>query len=263
MLQNKLVQSVIQPPCQRCTQGLVNSDPLSTGDTIYVKVDKVGTNYNFDEPMLFCRDNIAKKINENDGGGDYGRTSDSGNVLVTAADNDSKQMKPGSTTAAVIAVVAKDAAGVVVPSQALTVTSSDTTIVASTTATSSSAAEAAAGTASVSVTGISAKYGKVTLTFTDATTLISATASVTLSSATPTTVKMAFDKSEYAAGEKMTLTVTATDVNGLAVAPIAPISTLTSNTSLQGFPAAVTTTTIGQEDIQAILRIITEKSVGL
>ena len=69
MLQNKLVQSVIQPPCQRCAQGLVNSDPLSTRDTIYVKVDKVGTNYNFDEPMLFRRDNIAKKINENDGGG--------------------------------------------------------------------------------------------------------------------------------------------------------------------------------------------------
>ena len=75
MIRNKLVQSVIQPPCQRCAQGLVNSDPLSTGDTIYVKVDKVGTNYNFDEPMLFRRDNIAKKINENDGG-DYGRTSD-------------------------------------------------------------------------------------------------------------------------------------------------------------------------------------------
>ena len=69
MLQNKLVQSVIQPPCQRCAQGLVNSDPLSTRDTIYVKVDKVGTNYNFDEPMLFRRDNIAKKINEHDGGG--------------------------------------------------------------------------------------------------------------------------------------------------------------------------------------------------
>jgi len=68
MLRNKLVQSVIQPPCQRCAQGLVNSDPLSTGDTIYVKVDKVGTNYNFDKPMLLLRDNIARKINEKYGG---------------------------------------------------------------------------------------------------------------------------------------------------------------------------------------------------
>ena len=64
MLRNKLVESVIQPPCQRCARGLVNSDPLSTGDTVYVKVDKVGTNYNFDKPMLFLRDNIARKINE-------------------------------------------------------------------------------------------------------------------------------------------------------------------------------------------------------
>jgi len=38
-------------------------------------------------------------------GGDYGRTSDSGNVLVTVADNDSKQMKPGSTRAAVVTTV--------------------------------------------------------------------------------------------------------------------------------------------------------------
>jgi hypothetical protein len=40
-----------------------------------VKVDKVGTNYNFDKPILFRRDNIARKINEIYGG-DYGRTSD-------------------------------------------------------------------------------------------------------------------------------------------------------------------------------------------
>jgi hypothetical protein len=34
-----------------------------------VKVDKVGTNYTFDKPMLFRRDNIARKINEKCGGG--------------------------------------------------------------------------------------------------------------------------------------------------------------------------------------------------
>jgi len=149
----------------------------------------------------------------------------------------------GATTTGVIAVVAKDAAGVVVPSQALTVTSSDTTIVASTTATSSSAAEAAAGTASVSVTGIAAKYGKVTLTFSNAAATVSTTAVVTLSSATPATVTMSFDKAEYSAGEKMTLTIKGVDANGLPMASAAPISALTANTSLQGFPAAVTTAT--------------------
>ena len=64
MLHNKLEEEVIQPPCQRCAQGLVNSDPRSTGDTIYVKVDKVGTNYDLDHRLLFRRDNIAPKINE-------------------------------------------------------------------------------------------------------------------------------------------------------------------------------------------------------
>ena len=62
MLSNQLVEVVIQPPCQRYAQGLVNFDPLSTGDTIYVKVDKVGTNDYFDKPMLF-RIDVARNRN--------------------------------------------------------------------------------------------------------------------------------------------------------------------------------------------------------
>ena len=46
----------------------MNFDPLSTEDTIYVKVDKVGTNYYFDEPMLF-RMNVAWNRNRERGSG--------------------------------------------------------------------------------------------------------------------------------------------------------------------------------------------------
>ncbi len=69
IVQNKPICSttgfgiVIQPPCQRYAQGLVNSDPLSTRDTIYVKVDKVGTNNYFVNPLLLWSRYCSKKEN--------------------------------------------------------------------------------------------------------------------------------------------------------------------------------------------------------
>jgi trimeric autotransporter adhesin len=125
----------------------------------------------------------------------------------------------GSATTGVIEVIARDAAGIVVPSQGLTITSATTATVASYTATSSSAAEAAAGTASVSVTGVATTSGAVVLTIADtATKLVTTTATVTVSAEEAATVTFAFDKAEYAPGEKATLTITAKDKNGLAVA---------------------------------------------
>ena len=144
-----------------------------------------------------------------------------------------------TTTAAVILVVAKDSAGNVVPSQPVNVKASDSTVVADTTGTTASAAEAAAGTATLGVVGISAKFGKLTLTISNGAGTISTTAVVTLSSTTAKTVTLAFDKAEYSAGEKMTLKVTAVDVNGLPVASMDPITTLVANTSLFGYPATL------------------------
>ena len=148
-----------------------------------------------------------------------------------------------TTTAAVILVVAKDSAGNVVPSQTVNVKASDATIVADTTGTTASAAEAAAGTATLGVIGIAAKFGKVTLTISNAAATITTTAVVTLSSATAATVTLAFDKAEYTAGEKMTLKASAVDVNGLPVASMDPITTLVANTSLFGYPATLDTLT--------------------
>ena len=149
-----------------------------------------------------------------------------------------------ATTSGVIAVVAKDKDGNVVPSQTVSVKASDATVVADTTGTTASAAEAVAGTATLGVTGVAAKFGKLTLTISNAAGTISTTAVVTLSSTTAKTVTLAFDKAEYTAGEKMTLKATAVDANGLPVAPMDPISgTPTSNTSLFGFPTTWDTTT--------------------
>ncbi len=60
-----------------------------------MKVDKVGTNYTFDKPMLFRRDNIARKINEKCGGGDYGRTLDK--VAMYSVSRAMIRMDGGST----------------------------------------------------------------------------------------------------------------------------------------------------------------------
>ena len=46
----------------------MNFDPLSTEDTIYVKVDKVGTNYYLHKPKLFQMD-VARNINRDRGSG--------------------------------------------------------------------------------------------------------------------------------------------------------------------------------------------------
>jgi hypothetical protein len=152
-----------------------------------------------------------------------------------------------ATTTGVVAVVAKDKDGNVVPSQTVHIKASDATVVANYTGTSASASEAAAGTATIQVIGIAGKFGKLTLTIGNAdVATITTTAVVTLSSTTAAAagVKLAFDKAEYTAGEKITLKATAVDANGLPVAPMDPISgTPTSNTSLFGFPTTWDTTT--------------------
>jgi hypothetical protein len=165
---------------------------------------------------------------------------------LTATVKKSVIANSGAGTSAAIAVVAKDAAGVVVPSQSLTITSSDSTI-ASASGTSASASEAAAGTATITVTGASAKYGNVTLTikFSDT---VSTTAAVTVADVKVNAAKLSFDKDEYAPGEKATLTISATDANGLPVADGDATSVLTGAlassagvTSTLSFNATATT----------------------
>jgi hypothetical protein len=152
-----------------------------------------------------------------------------------------------ATTAGVIEVVAKDANGFVVPSVSITGTASNTTDVTAVTAAGDGDAD---GDQLVGLTTASTAKGAYTFTFTDGT-ITSAAVSVTVGNVTATTVKLTTDKAEYNAGEKITVTVTATDSNGNAVADgaVALFGTagVTSTSALQGaLPASSVTLVAGK-----------------
>ncbi|CAB4979565.1 unannotated protein [freshwater metagenome] len=155
-----------------------------------------------------------------------------------------------------VLVVAKDALGYVVPQAAITVTSSNTAVIASGTSLSATAAEAADGTAgTVTVTPLALSHGSVTLTFSDSATtpvMTSTTATIIVSSASVATSvpSIAFDKASYLPGEKMTLTLSAVDANGLpvpnTVTAASLVGTLTANAALQGFTTPTAALTDGK-----------------
>jgi len=124
----------------------------------------------------------------------------------------------GAATTGAITVKVTDANAVAVPSATVyaSVGTSDKATITASAVTNSS------GVASFDVTGVSAKFGAVTVTFsnasTTAATTISTTASIGVSSVKAKTVTVAFDKATYKPGEKMTLTLTALDSNGLGIA---------------------------------------------
>jgi hypothetical protein len=159
----------------------------------------------------------------------------------------------GSATTAALDVVAYDAAGVVVPSVGLTITSGTTATIASFTSTSSTAAQVAAGTAVVDVTGISGKFGAVVLTIADTSTkLITTTATVNVGATEAATVTAAFDAASYNAGDKVTLTLTALDKNGVPVADStggANSLAITTNGAVQGTLPTASAFALGKQVI--------------
>jgi hypothetical protein len=109
---------------------------------------------------------------------------------------------------------------------------------------SSAAGIGSAGTATVTGIGV----GTAVITVTNLATLptITKTFTVTVGKTTAKTVTMTFDKSSYAAGEKMILTVTATGADGTAIGDNAAFNAfaaaVTSNVALQGtLPGTVAT----------------------
>jgi hypothetical protein len=104
--------------------------------------------------------------------------------------------------------------------------------IAGTTAATSSAATVASVTVvgnTVSVLGVASGTAVITVT-NSAVPAITTTLSYTVTKTTAKTVTMAFDKTEYTAGEKMVLTVSAVDSNGAGVADGAR-NLFTANTS--------------------------------
>jgi hypothetical protein len=111
-----------------------------------------------------------------------------------------------------------------------------------------SATTSAAGVATFDFTGLVA--GTSVITFgnksTLATSTITATTTAAVTGSTATTVKLSLDKAEYAPGEKMTITISATDSNGKPVADgsRAVIASPTSNVVV-GCTLSATTTLLG------------------
>ena len=120
-----------------------------------------------------------------------------------------------AATSAAILVSAFDANNVLIPSKTVTVTSSDETILAASGVTGLTSAAASDSTAGVSVQGVATKSGKVTLTFKSAdVTTVTTTAEVTVANAVAYSAALAWDKAEYAPGDKATVTVTLKDKAG-------------------------------------------------
>ena len=154
-----------------------------------------------------------------------------------------------ATTAALtpaVVIVAKDAAGVVVPGLTITGLSSDVTVISSSTVaqavgTTSTTGAAGPGTYLASVTSaVSGTSGKsATVTFrtlkSDGTYISAAALTFTLGGSVATgTESISFDKTAYAPGEAMTVTVTAKDSAGNPVFDGSTSPTLTASKSVGG-----------------------------
>jgi hypothetical protein len=154
------------------------------------------------------------------------RASATGAVLGTS---DGSGLTSAATTAALtpaVVIVAKDSAGVVVPSLTITGLSSDTTVISSATVAEAAGAASTTGAAGpgtylASVTsagnGTSGKSATVTFRTQLSTGAFISAAPVTFTlggSLATGTETISFDKTSYAPGEAMTVTVTAKDSAG-------------------------------------------------
>ena len=158
---------------------------------------------------------------------------------------------PVGASATAINVTAKDPSGYLVPGATVYAFSSDATIAT----VSASAVGNASGVSAFTLTGV--KAGSTTITFGNASTValstVTTTMAVSVTGSTATTVTLTLDKADYAPGEKMTLTITATDADGKPVADgsRAVIASPTSNVAVGGTLSA-TTTLLGGKATQTL-----------
>jgi hypothetical protein len=160
-----------------------------------------------------------------------------GDVASLTATTKITHIAVGATTAGVVEVVAKDANGVVVPGVTITGTASSTTAI---TAVTPAADGDNDGDQLVGITAASTAAGAYTATFkvtVNSVDIVSNAASFTVAKTTAKTVTISTDKAEYAAGEKITVTVSANDSNSNGIADGARdlfAATVTSTSALQG-----------------------------
>jgi hypothetical protein len=160
-----------------------------------------------------------------------------GSVASLTATTKITHVAVGATTAGVVEVVAKDANGIVVPGVTITGTASSTTAI---TAVTPAADGDNDGDQLVGITAASTAAGAYTATFkvtVNSVDIVSNAASFTVAKTTAKTVTISTDKAEYAAGEKITVTVSANDSISNGIADGARdlfAATVTSTSELQG-----------------------------
>ena len=147
----------------------------------------------------------------------------------------------------VLTVAALDANGVAVPSATVYVSSSST---ATATVDSSTVTTSAAGLAAdIGVNGVAKGSAVITVGNAATAPTVSATATISVVAAGISSVALSFDKTEYAAGEKATITVTAKNADGALVgdeayATLFATGGITSSSSLTTDLSAVSVTTV-------------------
>jgi hypothetical protein len=142
----------------------------------------------------------------------------------------------GSSTAYALKVKVTDANGnIVADGTTVYATSSDTTL-----ATVSASQTTVSGYAYFAVTGVAAGSPVITFGNAASSATVTTTATVKVTSSVASTVTLAFDKTSYAPGEKMILTLTANNAAGAGIADSATYTGflatggLSSNVALQG-----------------------------
>jgi hypothetical protein len=115
----------------------------------------------------------------------------------------------------VLTVEAKDASGVVIPNATVNVSSSST---ATATVDSATVTTGADGTAAdIGVNGVAKGDAVITVANAASSATVTATATISVVTAGVASLALSFDKAEYTAGEKATLTITAKNSDGVLV----------------------------------------------
>ncbi len=167
-----------------------------------------------------------------------------GSVASLTATTKITHIAAGATTAGVVEVVAKDSNGFIVPGVTITGTASSTTAISAVTPAADGDND---GDQLVGITAASTAAGAYTVTFTSGT-IVSNAATFTVAKTTAKTVTISTDKAEYAAGEKIIVTVTANDSgsNGIAdgARDLFSAAGVTSTSALQGSLPATSVTLV-------------------
>jgi hypothetical protein len=171
-----------------------------------------------------------------------------GSVASYALTAKNSYLAVGVTDTQILTVLAKDSAGINIPSATVFVSSSSTSTAAVTSSSVVTNADGATG-ADIGARGVAAGVTTITVGNASSAPTISATFTLNIVASGIASVSLSFDKVEYSAGEKATITVTAKNADGALVgdatyATMFASTGITSSANLTGLvvdPSVATT----------------------